>query len=367
MAMNGQLNGGTGKYLDSLDTDDPEYVRQLMRPVDVKEDVRQMEERKRVKLVLESSLFRNELEELVVEQLFQNGGPLTPNSVTAKNLSDLLANRVKNAAIKNGLGPCIPISDIKSSVVVDPLERTFRCKLASLYRIIDLMGWSRFMQGGISGRISQEHERFLMGPYGIFPNEVTTTNLLKVNTKGDVLDTPVNPLIHNFYNGETTNLTNGNQAGVDKNEFKLHSAIYVARPDARCIVHLANSAAVSISALNQGLLPLSKEAICLGDCSYYVYNGGTLDPEQRDKLRRSLGPSNKVLFLRNFGAMLIGTSVEEAFWLTRHLMSAVNEQVSVRTRARACVCVYILLHFTFISALIGQNSWGSEQSEATIG
>ena len=86
----------------ALDADDPEYVRQLIRPVEVKEDVRQMEERKRVKLVLESRLFRDELEDLVVDKLFQNGGPLTPNSVTPQKLSDLLASRVRNAAI--GIG-----------------------------------------------------------------------------------------------------------------------------------------------------------------------------------------------------------------------------------------------------------------------
>ena len=83
------------------DEDDPEYIRQLMRPVEVKEDVRQMAERKRVKLVLESRLFRDELEDLVVEQMMQNGSPLTPNSISIQRLSDFLAPRVKTA-IGNG-------------------------------------------------------------------------------------------------------------------------------------------------------------------------------------------------------------------------------------------------------------------------
>jgi hypothetical protein len=50
-----------------LDPDDPEYVRQMRRPVEVKEDVRRMEERQRVKRILQSRAFRDELEELVVE------------------------------------------------------------------------------------------------------------------------------------------------------------------------------------------------------------------------------------------------------------------------------------------------------------
>jgi hypothetical protein len=39
----------------------------MRRPVEVKEDVRRMEERQRVKRILQSRAFRDELEELVVE------------------------------------------------------------------------------------------------------------------------------------------------------------------------------------------------------------------------------------------------------------------------------------------------------------
>jgi len=61
--------------------DDPEYVRDLRRPVEVKQDVRQMEERKRVNIILKSKQFRHELEEIVVEQI--KTGPQQPSSVQA--------------------------------------------------------------------------------------------------------------------------------------------------------------------------------------------------------------------------------------------------------------------------------------------
>ena len=35
------------------DPDDPEYVRQMRRPAEVKEDIRQMEQRKRVDLIMQ--------------------------------------------------------------------------------------------------------------------------------------------------------------------------------------------------------------------------------------------------------------------------------------------------------------------------
>lgn len=334
MASDVQVNGTSEKFIDTLDTEDPEYVRQMIRPVEVKEDVRQMEERKRVKLVLESRMFRDELEDLVVDKLFQNGGPLTPNSVTPQKLSDLLASRVRNAAIGTGFGPCIPISDVKSTtVVVDIQERTFRCKLASLYRLADLFGWCQSMRGGISGRISQEHEKFLLSSYGILPSEVTTSNLVKVNAKGDIIDTPSNPLNNSF----TTGIGKGTgggwlSSGVDRGEFGVHAAIYTTRPDARCLIHLLTPPVVAVSCLKMGLMLLSESSCLVGEVSYFEYDASPLLYQHKDKLRRALTPNNKVLFLRNMGAMVIGVCVEEAMWLAKHLVEACEEQISLVKR-----------------------------------
>lgn len=85
-----------------VDSDDPEYVRQMMRPVEVKEDVRQMEERKRVKLVLHSRAFRDELEELVIEQL--STGSIAAGSLSIQQLSDIMQPRVQPSTVGRGKG-----------------------------------------------------------------------------------------------------------------------------------------------------------------------------------------------------------------------------------------------------------------------
>jgi len=43
-----------------------------------------------------------------------------------------------------GMGACIPVADIRDADTVefDKGEKLFRCKLASLYRLVDLFGWS---------------------------------------------------------------------------------------------------------------------------------------------------------------------------------------------------------------------------------
>ena len=43
-----------------------------------------------------------------------------------------------------------------------------------------------------------------------------------------------------------------------------------------------------------GLLPMSREAMVLGDISYYDYCGAMVDQEEKDKLTRAMGPIPKV-------------------------------------------------------------------------
>lgn len=74
-------------WLSFLDPDDPDYRRNLQRPAEVKEDMKQMEGRSRVSVVLNSQAFREELEQLVAEQIRQGG----PASLFAlQQISDLL-------------------------------------------------------------------------------------------------------------------------------------------------------------------------------------------------------------------------------------------------------------------------------------
>ena len=89
----------------TVDPDDPEYQRQLIRPVEVKEDVRQMEDRKRVKLVLHSRAFRDELEELVNEQLNPALGQTSGigGSVSAQQLSELILPQARTSLMKPGM------------------------------------------------------------------------------------------------------------------------------------------------------------------------------------------------------------------------------------------------------------------------
>ncbi|KAL3865132.1 hypothetical protein ACJMK2_006757 [Sinanodonta woodiana] len=309
-----QVNGPfspTEKFIDSIDPDDPEYVRQLRRPADIKEDVKQMEDRGRVSLILNSEAFRRELEEIINEQI--QAGNYPASVIALQQITDLLAPHVKvnKGALSGGSCSAIPISDIKGvdGMSFSKMEKQLRCKVAACYRVIDLNGWTHGIYNHISARINQELEHFLINPFGLLYSEVTASSLVKVDMQGEVVDP-----------GSTT-------LGINKAGFMLHSAIHQFRPDIRCIIHLHTPAAVAVSVMKYGLLPLSQEALICGEVAYHDYSGILVDKAEREKLQNSLGPIKKVMFLRNHGVVACGASIEEAYHYAFNIMAACEAQV----------------------------------------
>ncbi|MGH0181602.1 UNVERIFIED_CONTAM: hypothetical protein FKN15_020681 [Acipenser sinensis] len=83
-----------------------------------------------------------------------------------------------------------------------------------------------------------------------------------------------------------------------------------------------------VSAMKCGILPVSHEALLVGEAAYFSYNGDVEGEEDRVELQKSLGPTCKVLVLRNHGVLALGESVEEAFYRIYHIQSACEIQVS---------------------------------------
>ncbi len=76
-----------------------------------------------------------------------------------------------------------------------------------------------------------------------------------------------------------------------------------------------------------GLVCLSQEACLVGDVSYHNYEGLVVEAAERETLARDLGAHNKVMLLRNHGAVCCGETVEEAFFYANHLVIACDTQV----------------------------------------
>uniref|UniRef100_A0A4W6D6N1 Adducin 3 (gamma) b n=1 Tax=Lates calcarifer TaxID=8187 RepID=A0A4W6D6N1_LATCA len=307
-------NDSKERYFDRVDESDPEYLRSRNMSPDLRQDFNMMEQKKRVTQILQSPVFKDELEGLIQDQLTKGNNPT--GLLALRQIADLVM-----ASTLGGAGPLTsPISFGMVSPVNDLYgietpsfakgEKQSRCRLASLYRLVDLFSWARFTSSYITVRVSKEQDHVLISPRGLSFAEVTAANLVKVNIIGEVVD-----------QGST-------DLGIDHFGFAPHAAIYSMRPDVRCIIHIHSPATAAVSSMKCGILPISQEALLLGDVSCFGYHGSLDNKEEKVEFQKALGPTAKVMILRNHGLLALGETVEEAFHYVYHSQQACEIQVN---------------------------------------
>lgn len=182
-------------------------------------------------------------------------------------------------------------------------EWKVRVDLAAAYRLAHLHGWTTtLIYNHISARIPGPDHHFLLNPFGLRWDEVTASNLVKIDLEGNILDdTP-----HRI-----------NNAG-----YTIHSAIHAAREDAVCVIHTHTEAGMSVSALEDGLIYTNQDSMMFyGHVAYHEFEGIALDLSERERLVADLG-DKKVMILRNHGLLTTGRSVADA-WVQMYFLEKV--------------------------------------------
>jgi ribulose-5-phosphate 4-epimerase/fuculose-1-phosphate aldolase len=188
-----------------------------------------------------------------------------------------------------------------SAIAAAPMSRSgastaewkIRVELAAAYRMIHHWGWTSLIYNHITARVPGDSEHFLINNYGLLYDEVTASNLVKIDLAGTIIEGP---------SGAEINL-----AG-----YVIHSAVHAARSDISCVVHTHTPAGVGVSAMEEGLMPLSLESTLLaGRLGYHEFEGITVNEEEKPRLVAALGPRTG-LILRNHGLLAVGRSVGEA-------------------------------------------------------
>jgi ribulose-5-phosphate 4-epimerase/fuculose-1-phosphate aldolase len=193
---------------------------------------------------------------------------------------------------------------------ITPEEWAVRVDLAACYRLIAHFGWDDLVLTHNSARVPGHDDQFLINPMGLMFDEITASNLLKVDLDGNlVAPSEYEP----------------NHAG-----YVIHSAIYLGRPDVNCVVHTHTEADIAVGALDDGLLPLSQWAMRFYNrLGYHDYEGVSLDLDERERLQNSIG-QHPVLVLRNHGLLATGRNVAEAFSLTYHFERSAEAQLKIQ-------------------------------------
>ena len=114
-----------------------------------------------------------------------------------------------------------------------------RVDLAACYRLFVHFGWTDLIFTHLSVRVPGQQEQYFINPFGLLFQEITASNLLKVDFEGNVIvgDYPCNEAGH-----------------------FIHSAVLKARPDINAVLHSHSRGGMAVSCMECGLLPLSQQA-----------------------------------------------------------------------------------------------------------
>nr|NVI74650.1 hu li tai shao [Cucujiformia] len=254
--------------------------------------------------------FSEEFERIIETQINEGSG----TTALMQQISDMMgANRHHTTNhFQRNVNCVLPINDIRGveTAGYTKQEKMLRCKLASVYRLIDLCGWNQGTAGLVTARLDGDQQHFLVNPHGLMYHESTASALVKIDIRGAVVEQG------------TTNFS------VNVSAFSLHAAVYASRPDLRCIVHLQTPSIVAVSASKTGLLPISQESVVIGEVVSYQKSSVDVD-NQNAELSKDLGPTSKILLLANRGAFCFGETIEEAFYNARNLVLACEAQLKI--------------------------------------
>lgn len=212
-----------------------------------------------------------------------------------------------------------------------------RCELAALYRAADLLGWSDNIFTHITVRVPGEETSYLINSYGLLFEEVTASNLVKVNLDGE-------------------KITDGR---VNSVALTLHNVLHKERTDINCIIHTHTPAGVAVSADPDGLLPISQQSLTvINSISYHDYEGVFFWKDEQERLVKDLG-SKDILILRNHGLVATAGNIPSCFSRMYMLENACAIQVN-------CVKKPILITQPIINRSLDESMQGSNNKSTLL-
>jgi ribulose-5-phosphate 4-epimerase/fuculose-1-phosphate aldolase len=173
-------------------------------------------------------------------------------------------------------------------------EWELRVQLAAAYRLVEHFGWTELIYGHLTVQIPGPKPHFLINPFGLNYDEITASNLVKIDVEGNIVDeTPFKV----------------NHAG-----FVIHSAIHMKHSEENQVVmHTHTRAGMAVASIKEGLLPISMFATTFHRrLAYHDYEGPSLFLDERDRILNSLG-THKAMILKNHGLLTVGRTIPAAF------------------------------------------------------
>ncbi len=186
-----------------------------------------------------------------------------------------------------------------------------RLDLAACYRLIHMFGMDDLIYTHISARVPGPEEHFLINGFGLLYEEITASNLVKVDIEGNILS--------------------DSEWGINPAGYVIHSCIHREMPEIGCVLHTHTVAGTGVSAQEEGLLPLSQTSMLFtGQVAYHDYEGVALREEEQARMLADMG-DKRIMILRNHGLLTVGETVQEAFLLMYYMEQACRMQVAAQS------------------------------------
>lgn len=222
-----------------------------------------------------------------------------------------------------------------------------RQDLAACYRIFDHLGWGESIYNHISVAVPGEVDTFLINPFGLLYDEVTASNLVKIDVEG-------NNVGHSQYM-------------VNKAGFTQHAYFHKhlgAKATAICHVH--TTATMAVCSHKDGLLPTNFYACNFqGRIGYHDFEGVTVRPDEGERLVENLG-KHSILMLRNHGPVVMDRTIPGMFVKMWSLQRACEIQVATLSQGEANVITQdvVEVHQRDLSVMASQSDAGVLDFEA---
>ena len=169
-----------------------------------------------------------------------------------------------------------------------------RVDLAAAYRLAVRFGFNEGIDNHFTLMVPGSRDRFLLNAFGLHWSEVTASNLIVVDARGNVVE---------------------GEGEAETTAVCIHAPIHIANPRATCIMHTHMPYATALSMLEGGRLePVSQTALRFYDDVAYDedYNGLAMQTEEGERLGRVLD-GKRILLMANHGITVVGRNVAEAF------------------------------------------------------
>lgn len=203
-----------------------------------------------------------------------------------------------------------PLPTLNLQSKVSPEEWSIRVDLAACYQLVSHFGWDDLIYTHLSARVPGTNY-YLVNAFGLTFDEVTASNLVKVDLEGNIIDESPFTI---------------NPAG-----FTIHSCIHEVRDDAHCVIHLHTNATIAVATQKDGLLPYSQYSMfSMSSLSYHAYEGLAVNDAERKRLQDDLGTTNHMLLV-NHGGLTVGPTVGDAFMRMYDLQRACEIQLLIQS------------------------------------